>query len=411
MKKWILFVDDERNVLEGLRRMLRNMRHEWEMVFAESGQEALEILRGNPFDVVVSDMRMPNMDGCEFLTKVQEHHPELVRIILSGYSDTEMILRSVRVAHQCLAKPCDCETLKSTVARALALRELLANEMLIRLVSRIEALPSVPSLYQEVMQELSTPNASLERVGKIIARDVSMTAKILQLANSAFFGRFQSVNNLERALTLLGLDTIVALVLSVQIFSTPEQALISYFSISALWEHSLKTAVCARILAKEEKQPRQSIDDAFLAGLLHDVGKLVLASNLPEIYGKLMTLSAKTERSIREVEGVTFGVTHAEVGAYLIGLWGFPDHIVEAVACHHSPNRGLADGFSPMTAVHVGNALAYIDHPDSPKQVADRLDLDYLAGLGLDHPLAAWKAACQKDLRQGEEDGGEDPIC
>jgi len=405
MKKRILFVDDERNVLEGLRRMLRNMRQEWEMVFAESGQQALDILRDEPFDVVVSDMRMPNMDGCQLLSKVKEHHPELVRIILSGYADTEMILKSVRVAHQYLAKPYDCETLKSTVARALALRELLADEMLIRLVSSIETLPSVPSLYQEVMQELSTPNASMEKVGKIIAKDVSMTAKILQLANSAFFGRSQRVNNLERALVLLGLDIIVALVLSVEIFSAPKPASVSHFSIPTLWDHSMKTAVCARTLAKEEKQPRQSIDDAFLAGLLHDIGKLILATNLSEIYGKLMTLSVKTERSIQEVERVALGITHAEVGGYLMGLWGFPDHVVEAVACHHSPHRGLAESFSPMTAVHVGNALVYTDHADGPKQVADRLALDYLADVGLDHRLAAWEAACKKELRQGEGDG------
>jgi len=328
-----------------------------------------------------------------------------VRIILSGYADTEMILKSVRVAHQYLAKPYDCETLKSTVARALALRELLADEMLIRLVSSIETLPSVPSLYQEVMQELSTPNASMEKVGKIIAKDVSMTAKILQLANSAFFGRSQRVNNLERALVLLGLDIIVALVLSVEIFSAPKPASVSHFSIPTLWDHSMKTAVCARTLAKEEKQPRQSIDDAFLAGLLHDIGKLILATNLSEIYGKLMTLSVKTERSIQEVERVALGITHAEVGGYLMGLWGFPDHVVEAVACHHSPHRGLAESFSPMTAVHVGNALVYTDHADGPKQVADRLALDYLADVGLDHRLAAWEAACKKELRQGEGDG------
>ena len=401
MKKRILFVDDERNVLDGLRRMLRGMRHEWEMVFAEGGPAALEILAREPFDMVVSDMRMPGMDGWQLLTKVQELYPRLVRIILSGYSDQEMILNSVRVAHQYLSKPCDPETVRSTLRRALALREFLSEEALIRVVSRIETLPSAPSIYNEVIQELSRSDTSIQKIGEIIARDVSMTAKILHLANSAFFGLHQSVNTLERALVLLGFDTVVALVLSVHVFATCDTASPACFSIQALWDHSFRTALFARTIARKEEQGRKGIDDAFMGGLLHDVGGLVLAANLPDTYSQVVNLARSEGCSVREAEEEVLGTTHAEVGAYLMGLWGLPDQIVEAIVLHHSPGRSLATEFTPLTAVHAADSLAQPDCAGSRMEPAELIDGDYLARLNLAARFPLWEDACRKLIHEG----------
>src|SRR5216683_1384998 len=230
MKKRILFVDDEVNVLQGLRRMLNPMRHEWEMVFVESGQEALALLAQAPCDVIVSDMRMPGsdmrmpgMDGTQLLTQVMERFPLTVRIILSGYADSAMILKAVGPVHQYLAKPCDAATLQLTIARACALRSLLADPTLQGLVAGMQTLPSLPTLYLEVLEAVQDPQGSLERVGDIMSRDISMTAKMLQLVNSAFFGLRRHVSNPGEAVKLLGLDTIKALILSMQVFSRFDQ--------------------------------------------------------------------------------------------------------------------------------------------------------------------------------------------
>ena len=184
--KRILFVDDEPNLLEGLGRMLRPLRHTWGIDFARNGPEALDLLARTPFNVIVSDMRMPGMDGAQLLAEVRDRHPTIVRIVLSGQCDREALLRSVRVAHQCLTKPCDVETLRSTVTRACALRDLLENDKLQRLVSRLKSVPSLPDLYHQVMEELESPEPSIQKVGQIIAQDAGMTAKTLQTVNSAF---------------------------------------------------------------------------------------------------------------------------------------------------------------------------------------------------------------------------------
>ncbi len=398
----ILFVDDEPNVLQGLQRMLRPLRNEWETAYAGNGQEALKLLAESSFDVVVSDMRMPGMDGAQLLNEVMKHHPQVVRIILSGHSDQQSILRSVGAAHQYLSKPCDADTLKNTVAQACGLRELLASKTLKELVAQMNSLPSLPSLYVEVMQELQSPDGSLQKVGQIIAKDVGMSAKILQLVNSAFFGLRRHVGSPSEAAIFLGVDTVRALVLSVNIFSQFDRAQLKNFSIESLWTHSSLTGALAKQIAKAEGAEPKTVDYAFMAGLLHDVGKLVLAVDLPDKYSQTLALAHAQKKPLSEVERETLGATHAEVGAYLLGLWGLPDPIVEAIAYHSCPSCCLDHKFSPLTAVHVANALEHETRPAND-EVAPVLDMEYLSELRLTHRLDVWRDICQTARQEGEE--------
>lgn len=208
MKLSVLFVDDEPHVLQGLQRMMRSMRQEWEIITAGGGLEALDLLSRKPVDVVVTDMRMPGMDGTQLLNEIKNSYPQIVRIILSGQSDREMILKSVRPAHQYLAKPCNDEILKSTIERSCWLRDLLADNSLKQLISRIDSLPSLPTLYLEILRELESPYSSMQKIGEIISRDIGMTAKILQMVNSAFFGFRRHIASPAEAAELLGLETI-----------------------------------------------------------------------------------------------------------------------------------------------------------------------------------------------------------
>ena len=352
----ILFVDDEPRVLQGIQRMLRPMRHEWDMTFVASGQQALEAMAQSSFDVVVSDMHMPGMDGAQLLAEVRKRHPDTVRIILSGYTDQEAVLRSVRPAHQYLSKPCEAETLKAAVARAFALRNFLTDPALTRLISGMESLPSLPSMYLEIMAELQSPDVSTQKVGQIISKDVGMSAKILQIVNSAFFGLPRRVADPGQAVTLLGLDTVKGLALSLQIFEGFDRRKLPGFPIDELWEHSMTVAASARKIARRESGDEKVSDDAFLAGLLHDVGKLALAENLPMRYARVLTLCEKKGTPHWQGESEVFGATHAEVGAYLLALWGLPDPIVEAVAYHHCPDECPNKAFSPLSAVHAANA-------------------------------------------------------
>ena len=397
--KHILFVDDEAMVLNGLRRMLRSMRQAWHMDFLESGEQALDWLEKNPCDVIVSDMRMPGMNGVKLLEQIRQRYPYVIRIALSGHSEMEMLLESVQAAHQFLAKPCDAELLKSTIDRACALRKLLEDDRLSTLVSEMDSLPSLPSLYMEIMNEIASPDGTLAKVGEIISKDVGMTAKILQIVNSAFFGLTRHISSPSQAATLLGLDIIRSLVLSVEVFSSFQQDM-GELDLDALWQHSSEVGALARQIALMEEQDAKICDHALMAGMLHDVGKLVLMSQLPRDYAKVLALSGQEDRPDWQAEQEIFGCSHMEVGAYLLGIWGLPNSIVEAVAYHQIPSRSVGVNFTPLTAVHVANALLR-NGAGNDVVAPEPLDQDYLNQLGLTGRVPDWQEACEQLRKNG----------
>jgi len=388
-KKRIIFVDDEPKILQGLERMLHPMRKEWEMKFAGSGAEALSLLQRESFDVVVTDMRMPGMDGVQLLSEVKRQAPEVIRIILSGDSDRQMVLKSVALAHQFISKPCNPQTLTSIISGALALGNLLGDHSLKKLVTRFSTLPSLPTLYLQMEQVIQSEGSSIGRIAEIISQDVSMTAKVLQLANSAYFGLPRTVNNPTEAVNFIGLKALEALILSVHIFAQFKNASRFQSFLDQLWLHSQATAGIAEAISKREGNDKTMSVYASTAGLLHDCGKLVLADNYPEKYQQALSVAKQERIPLWRAEERIFGVPHGTVGAYLLGIWGLPNPIIEALAFHHKPNSYPQDHFNVLTAVHVANALEQEDR-DIEDQ-GSKVDEDYLSVLGLRNRLPEWR--------------------
>jgi HD-like signal output (HDOD) protein/ActR/RegA family two-component response regulator len=388
----ILFVDDEPRILDGLKRMLRTQRLEWEMAFAAGGDEALMLMETSPFDVIVSDTRMPGMDGASLLTKVRELYPQVVRIVLSGHTEPSTALRVVPVAHQFLAKPCDASTLRMVVERACHLKDLLSDGSICRTVGALRDLPSLPRTYQALTQALANPEASLQQLGRIVEQDVGLSAKILQLVNSAFFGVAKPIANIEHAVVYLGINTLKNLILSLEIFRVfgPNTTLPG-FSLEGLQTHArLVSHIAARLPV-----PDYLKDMAVAAGMLHDVGKLILTWKLPNRAKEQLATAANEHCPLYVVEEREYGFSHAEIGAYLLGLWGLPHILAEAVALHHNLNRVPHQGFDLVTAVHAANLLAHeLESPSSaaPLEMETDTDHDVLAGLGSKEDLAAWRA-------------------
>jgi HD-like signal output (HDOD) protein len=382
MKKRILFVDDERMVLKGIERSLWPMRGQWDMCFDESGARACEHLARKECDLVVTDMMMPDMDGSEVLAFAKEKAPKTIRLVLSGHADQKLTMKCIGLAHQYISKPCDGETLVATIKRLTDPAFAIRNEQLMTIVSRLNHLPSLPALYTRMILMLRDPNASVEDVGALIASDMAMTAKILQLVNSSFFGLSRHITKPMDAAAYLGMDTLKALVLAANVFTQFESRMPVGFSAEKLASHSHSVGAAARAIAKAEHASKAVVEEALVAGLLHDVGKLVLASSLPEQYQQMAeTIGAtplKAERAI-------FGATHAEVGGCLLGLWGLPPAVVEAISLHHTPGRSQNHKFSALTATHVANALVGTQPVSVP-------DIDYLTRLGLADRLPVWRS-------------------
>ncbi len=387
----VLFVDDEPQILEGLRSMLRRQRHDWEMAFAPSGDAALALMQASPFDVIVSDMRMPGMDGAALLARVRQEYPQVVRIVLSSHTELSTALRVVPVAHQFLAKPCDAEMLRVAIERACHLKALLHDDSIRRTVGGLGELPSLPRTYHALTLALANPGTPLQKVAGIVELDVGISAKVLQLVNSAFFGSARSITNIQSAVGYLGISTLKSLVLSVELFRifAPKVPL-EGFSLEDLQRHARLTAYIAARLPV----PKHLVDIAMVAGMLHDVGKLIVAWKLPERFKKLLAEVGEEQCPLYKVEEREYGLSHAEIGAYLLGLWGLPYAVVEAIALHHAPDRVPHQNFDAASAVYIANLLAQeLDSsPPFPWENGLQSNQDYLVSLGVQEEIPVWRA-------------------
>lgn len=394
-KNSVLFVDDEPNILSGLKRMLRFLRHDMDFHFVESGKDALAFMAEHHVDIIVSDMRMPGMDGATLLTKVQEQFPHAIRIMLTGQADEESILRTVGVTHQFLAKPSSPEILKEVLGRSCALRDLLKNESLKAMISSLGSLPSLPTTYAALQNKLRDPECSLAAIAAIIEQDLAMSAKILQLVNSAFFGFFRNIDSPARAVNLLGLDTVKALVLGVGVFSELKPVADNTFSAPSLWSHSMGVAAFAKTITEAETDVKECADQAFISGIVHDIGKLLFHANIHQRYAEVIALAKEQQLETYLAEQQVLNADHADAGGYLIGLWGLPGAVVEAVAFHHRLDHYPDPSFCPAVAVHAADVIYHRLHPH-PYFAAPNLNLTYLQQAGVGDRFNHWLELCRE---------------
>jgi HD-like signal output (HDOD) protein len=341
----VIFVDDEPNLLAGLRRMLRAKSADWDMHFAPGGPEALAMMAEQEFDVVISDMRMPSMDGAQLLAAVRADHPRTARIVLSGHADRDMIIASVGPTQQYLAKPCEVELLVSVVERVLALRELIGDPRLQELLGGVDSLPKPPQVHREMMALATDPDCALADIVVVIEKDLTTSAEVLRLVNSAFFGLPTRVDTVGRAVCLLGLETIQALAVSGAVFRA-ESSLPPGLDPLAMSMRGLHVGTLCRLFANTDGWPRQAAGDAFLAGMLHEIALPVLATNQPEAWQQIIAADARDPVHLDALEVDSFGCSVTQASAYLLGTWGFSESVVEAVAAQ--PAACGAAGTPPL---------------------------------------------------------------
>lgn len=360
-KPHILFVDDEPRVLEGLQRAVRRKREAWDMTFALGGKEALEALDRGPIDVLVTDMRMPGMDGGQVLAHFRSRSPDTARIVLSGYSEEEAVLRAVRPAHQYLSKPCEPRLLVAAVDRAVGLRETIDNSGVREMVGTIESLPALPETYRQLVDHLASPTASSRSVAEIVGRDLALRVQVMKVCNSSFFGLPQKIASLTSAINMLGLDLVRSLALLSGFFETFDGDETVLDELHRLQEASQKIGCVARSVCQAIGGTREETDLAASAGMLAHIGTLIIATRWTDGYRSILATRTADGGEVCAVERSVLGSDHCALGAYLLGLWGFPAEISETVAFHHRPGASpLVDGASRtvLAAVHIAQWAA-----------------------------------------------------
>jgi HD-like signal output (HDOD) protein/CheY-like chemotaxis protein len=380
--KQVLFVDDEPRVLQGLKAGLYARRKDWDMQFAEGGAKAIELLKESHFDVLVTDLRMPGVDGTTLVAHARAESPDTIRIVLSGYADDDHSRRLVSLAHRYLSKPCESKKLEECIDRCLATQSLIQSDELRTHLGAIGTLPPMPSTFAALQGALADPAVNSSKVAAIVQKDPAVSAKVLQVCNSAFFRLPRRVSGIQQAVSYLGLSTVRSMVLSAELFK-PGQSLPPGLDLGQLQKHALSIAGIARSLAVDTGWA----EDAFLSGLLHDVGLLLLGRQCGDkMQGALDAVAAGMP--LVEAEKLNIGVDHGTAGAYLLGLWGLPFEVVDAVTDHetHGPHR--KGGFDVSSAVGIAHALlAQVKPGDIPsyERNTSMLGDDYLRSIGYPH--------------------------
>jgi HD-like signal output (HDOD) protein len=380
-------VDDEPLMREFYAMVGSILGPEYEAFTVSSGAEGLRFLEQTPVDVVVSDLVMPEMNGHEFMTSVAQKHPETMRIVISAHEDQLTVAQCLMFGHRYFSKPFDLKNLSSILKRICHLKHQVGSEKLKKIISGLGALPTPPRLYSRLNEAVNSAYTSLAEIGDIVQEDPGLTLKLLQISNSAYFAARQRILTPMEAVQVVGLEILRGMVLCVQAFKFYQNRPIRSVSATELWDHSLRTAMSARRLAKHEQLSDHLCEESFVSGLLHDIGKLVLAANADAEYQIVVRRSRTEGISATEVEQEIFGATHAQVGAYLLGLWGLPEPVVSTVELHHSLDNVTTQGFTPVTAIHVAQCLE-----PSPNRIS-RMNTSYLRKIGVENRVLEWRNA------------------
>jgi putative nucleotidyltransferase with HDIG domain len=358
-QKHILFVDDDDSVLRGMRRVLHGMRDSWDVEFAQSAREALDLMAAKPVDLLIADMQMPGMSGSELLAIACRLYPRVIRFALSGYTDNEILLKAVGLSHQFYTKPCNADVLKSAIIKVLHFQNVICGESMQSMVAAVQTLPVLPEHHEALSEILSRRQVTIREIAAIVEQDVAMAAKVFHLANWDYFAPQRGIRNVERAVQNLGVDFLRKVAFKTGLFQPCPDHVLERFDLRNLFAHSVYVSTLAEAAARTMSPDDKVADDARIAGLLHDIGKMVLINGFGDEYTQVLKKHRSSNTSLQKLERQAFDVTHADVGGALLILWGFPWHVVEAVTFHHRPQKTDLASYDTVMSVHMGDCMAH----------------------------------------------------
>jgi putative nucleotidyltransferase with HDIG domain len=383
----VLFVDDEPLMRELYTNLAKVLGPDFQIRTVSGGVEALDLLAKEPFDIIVSDLSMPQMPGGEFLTIVERLYPETMRVVISGIGDELAVARCLMYGHRYFQKPLQLKEIADLIRRISRHGKVLRSERVKKIVGRSDVLPTPPETYLRLTELLQDTDSPLDEVAGVIESDPGLTARLLQVVNSVAFGYGGKLTTVEEAVQIAGVEVVRSLLLALQARHFAEKRLKNKQLLTTFWQHSIETGARCRTLARAERLSLTEQEICFTAGLLHDIGKLVLAASEEKIYAELIAASVRDSVPVFDRELDVYGATHADIGAYLLGLWGLPDTIIHPVERHHNLGTDLGKGFTPVVCVHLAQNLA----PSGKR--ANELNEGFLKECGLHGRVPQWEEA------------------
>lgn len=371
-QKKILFVEPQAAQQKIYETALEPEKQDWLLLFASNAEEAFQFINNSSIDIIVTGYHLPDQSGICLLEEIQEIHPEIIRFLLIDTSEKHEFRSLVNAAHQIILKPLETKTLTSTINKALMLRSKINDPEILRILGNINALPSLPRVFQKLSTILRRSTVSLHEVANLITQDIVLSAKVLKLAHSELFNLHQPTQDIASIVPLLGNSAVSSLVFSQTIFNTFDDNAFSESIFEMINRHSCKYSSFASHLLSDRNAKQEIIEQSIFCGIVHDLGNLVLARYAPEKWKHLQVESEKGEKTEVELEKEIMGITHSDIIAYLLAIWGFSDEQIAALAFHHTPSKTTESEFGLLGALHIAE-YCYTDDA----QKCD-IDMDYL---------------------------------
>lgn len=399
----ILIVDDDSTAIQQYRDTLASKTGEWHIDYAADGDAGIAAAEIATPDIVIAALSTAERSKDDLLARLEEIAPDAQRFLTAKETDKPKLESTFGSSFHYLPSPCPAQRLITEIQRCVAIDQWLGNDRIKEVVAKMGAFPSLPPIYLKVVNALNSRHIDTETIAASISGDLAISAKLLQTVNSSFYGFDEKVGDVSEAINILGTDCVKNLVLAIQVFNSmghsPEHKAVT----DELWHHSMSVAVAARRIAAYEGKDEKAAEQAYTAGLMHDIGKLILLNAVPDAHAQARELAQETSVSLKEAEDQAIGCNHAETGAYVLARWGMPTDLIEAVALHHEPIDSFGKSFSTLAAVHIANAIVH--HRKNPEHPSAATSDAFLLEVGKSDSWQDWLDVTSGKKPQGGKAG------
>ncbi len=356
MNTKVLIVSDDEKVVADIRKSEEAVFQNASFQFATTEDEAKRLLDSKEFAVVCIEFSTSKINGLEFLSFVKDKYPKTFRVLFTDPSKRERAVYSTTDVHRFINKPLIDQDFVKTIEHFQGLSKYDLDSKTISAILGIGPIPTMPEVYIRLEREINKPEVSIHRIADIISNDPLAAAKVMHIVYSSFYNISKSIVNLVHAINFLGLDIIKSLVLYIKVFILKNQPPEIQNYLKKIRDHSIDVAKVSKAIMNLECKDRDLIDSAYISGLLHDIGKIIMVQCSDK--SKRMTfVSEQGEENQLEREIEKFGVSHVSAGAYLLSSWNFPSEIISSVASHQNPEI-IANGELGLSQiVYIANAL------------------------------------------------------
>lgn len=386
----LLIIDSNLEATESYQKALAPKAASWTVHYAASADEGLKLAEAHTPDIIVTALSLNDGQGLKVLSQAIDAAPLAHAFIAAEESDRPQLAAAFEGGCRYLPSPCPSDRLLLEFQRCLAIDAWLESPVIKEIVSSRSEFESLPAHHHQIVTALNAPHSAIDEVAEAIANDLALSAKVLETANSSFYGFDENVADIKQAISLLGLSNTRNIVLATHVFSKVGQDSEHQSLIKEIWHHSIAVAGAARRICLHETNNHCAAEEAYSAGLLHDIGKIVLLGVVPDEYIEAQRLSREESLSAWQTEYKVLGCDHAEVGAYLLAKWGLPSTVSEAAALHHRPANSCHGTFSTLAAVHAANAI--VRKRRNPKHADATPITNFLIEIGKSQQWADWEA-------------------